>query len=84
MLAQGQSSSAKRRGLVVDAGSWLIFKKKKERKEGSTRCNFLSDQKALKRKRSHFKLVKTTSHNEDIIAIDIYSLSNDFHKAETR
>ena len=34
MLAQGQSSSAKRGGLMADVSSGLIFKKKKkERKE---------------------------------------------------
>ena len=33
MLAQGQSSSAKRGGLAVDVSSGLIFLKKKKRKD---------------------------------------------------
>ena len=33
MLAQGQSSSAKRGGLAADVSSWLIFLKKKRTAE---------------------------------------------------
>ena len=36
MLAQGQSSSAKRGGLAADVSSGLIFLKKKNRKEKDT------------------------------------------------
>ena len=40
MLAQGQSSSAKRGGLAADVSSGLIFLKKKKKKEIENRLAF--------------------------------------------
>ena len=42
MIAQGQSSSAKRGGLAADVGSRLIFLKRKKRKEKKEGCIFPS------------------------------------------
>ena len=44
MLAQGQSSSAKRGGLVADVSSGLIFLKKQKKNpfENSNMCSYIN------------------------------------------